>query len=161
MMFTYIAPDRSPIYDDVSRNNKDVTLNRFGIAIAELCCVFDILMLNGRMGDDKLGEFACTANGGKSVVDYILTSTPLFCHAGHFEVGGDNFSDHFPLKLKLRISDKKEKSIENSNLKTAYHYKWDESCRETFLEQFNTHYTDFERMSSELTFTQQINAFMM
>jgi len=222
LYFTYIAPERSPIYEDVTtngienlqdkllaivsdfpsahlvvagdlnarisdkldyipnddvnfifgetaytsdtfcapRSNKDVTLNRFGVALCELCSVFDIHALNGRSDDDKLGEFTCTANGGKSIVDYILIPTSLFEHVSHFEVGSEDFSDHFPLKLHVKLNIKNTHPVDYSNLKTAHHFKWNEGCRETFIELFETYYTAFERLPPHGNAFEKLNAFM-
>ena len=32
-------------------------------------------MLNGRLFNDKLGEFTCFANNGTSLVDFLIAST--------------------------------------------------------------------------------------
>ena len=63
---------------DMQRRSKDETYNRFGISLLDLCCTHNIHVLNGRLFDDKNGEITCVANGGSSVVDYILASTTLF-----------------------------------------------------------------------------------
>ena len=44
----------------------------------ELCCEYDVHMLNGRLFDDIEGNITCTANDGRSIVDYIIASSNLF-----------------------------------------------------------------------------------
>ena len=83
------------------RNNKDSQMNKFGSLRIDLYCTFDILMANGRLFDDKDGKFTCTANEGRSVVDYFLLSSPVFKHVSYFTVGGEDFSDHFPLRCNM------------------------------------------------------------
>jgi hypothetical protein len=60
----------------------------------------------------KLGEFTCLANGGRNIVDYIVSSFVIWQVATHFEViindtrycamGGD--FDHMLLQLRLSIN---------------------------------------------------------
>ena len=63
---------------DISRNTRDTELNRFGKTLIDLCCTYDIHLLNGWFPGDECGNFTCTANRGKSVVDYFIMSTTLF-----------------------------------------------------------------------------------
>jgi hypothetical protein len=70
-----------------------------------------LLILNDWTPGDKLGEFTCLANGGRSTVDYIVGSLAIWQATTHLEViiddthyrtmGGD--SDHRPLRLRLNI----------------------------------------------------------
>ena len=55
------------------------------------------LSFNGRSNDDLLGEYTCTANDGKSTVDYFITSTNLFPYIECFKVDNLDESDHFPI----------------------------------------------------------------
>jgi hypothetical protein len=71
-----------------------------------------VLILNGRIPGDESGEFICLANGGRSSIDYIVSSPTIWQAATHFEViidntrycvmGGD--SDHRSLRLRLNIN---------------------------------------------------------
>jgi hypothetical protein len=64
---------------DLHRNNKDNSrYNNFGKYLVELCCTYNIHIVNGRCGNDKVGNFTCVANDGLSVVDYHIASTELF-----------------------------------------------------------------------------------
>jgi len=70
-----------------------------------------LLILNGWTPSDQSREFTCLANGGRSIVDYIVGSLAIWQAATHLEViiddihyramGGD--SDHRPLCLRLNI----------------------------------------------------------
>ncbi|MCG7876918.1 MAG: endonuclease/exonuclease/phosphatase family protein, partial [Candidatus Thiodiazotropha endolucinida] len=72
---------------DMQRHSKDETYNRFGISLLELCCIFNVHVLNGRLFDDKNGEITCVANNGSSIVDYILAPTTLFDSFLNFQIG--------------------------------------------------------------------------
>jgi hypothetical protein len=76
----------------------------------DLCRSSGLFILNGKIASDELGECTCFANGGSSLVDYMVASLalfdcatslvvhkcPLFC-----EKGGD--FDHMPLSLNLQL----------------------------------------------------------
>ena len=38
--------------------------NQFGQSLADLCCIFNIHIINGRLYDDTDGNYTCTANKG-------------------------------------------------------------------------------------------------
>ena len=88
---------------EMSRASKDETQNRFGISLLDLCCMYNIHVLNGRLFEDVKGEITCVANAGRSVVDYMVASTSLFDSFTYFKVGCEDFSDHFPLRPKKKI----------------------------------------------------------
>jgi hypothetical protein len=70
-----------------------------------------LLILNGQTLGDESREFTCLANGGCSIVDYIIGSPTIWQVATHLEViiddtryfamGGDFY--HRPLHLRLSI----------------------------------------------------------
>ena len=88
---------------NIHRESKDETYNRFGTYFVELCCTYGIHVFNGRLFNDKRGEITCTANNANSIVDYMVASSSLFDSILHFQVGNEDFSDHFPLNCILRI----------------------------------------------------------
>jgi hypothetical protein len=76
----------------------------------EFSCSSGLLILNGRIVGDESGECTCFANGGSSLVDYMVTSPTLFDCATSlvvhkcplfYEKGCD--SDHMPLSLNLQL----------------------------------------------------------
>jgi hypothetical protein len=93
------------------RKNCDVSVGGWGCKLLNLCCDTGLLILNGRMPSDKLRQFTCLANGGRSTIDYIIGSPAIWQVTTHFEViiddtrycvvGGD--SDHRLLHLRLSI----------------------------------------------------------
>ncbi len=76
----------------------------------DLCSSSGLFILNGRITGDESGECTCLANGGSSLVDYMVASPALFDCATSLVVhtcslfcgkGGD--SDHRPLSLNLQL----------------------------------------------------------
>jgi hypothetical protein len=70
----------------VKRQNCDVSVGNWACELLDLCCDAGLLIFNGRMLGDELGEFSCLANGGSSTVDYIVGSLVVWQVATHFEV---------------------------------------------------------------------------
>ena len=136
---------------DSPRKSKDDTCNRFGTSLIDLCCTHNIHVLNGRLFYDSAGEITCVANNGRSVVDYMLASTTLFHSFTHFQVGNEDFSDHFPIICKLLLSCHKRKRDlwqEMLNESKWSRYKWKENKKAEFLEHFNTLFSNFKNQIS-------------
>ena len=133
---------------DIQRQSKDETYNRFGISLLDLCCTYNIHVLNGRLFEDTNGEITCVVNIGSSVVDYMLTSTALFDSNLHFKVGSEDFSDHFPLHCTLSLSDinlQDSESFEaNTNEKNWTRFKWKENYKTEFTQLFSRLFTSFK-----------------
>jgi len=59
------------------RASSDSNYNTFGLSLIDLCCSKDVHVLNGRFSDVNV-HITCTANGGSSVVDYLVASTGVW-----------------------------------------------------------------------------------
>ena len=97
--------------------------NNFGLSLIELCCEYDVHMLNGRLFDDIEGNITCTANDGRSIVDYIIASSNLFELFSTFAVDNYDVSDHFPLKCSLRLCLKRnaqQNAVNNDELRKLH-----------------------------------------
>ena len=88
---------------DLQRNSKDSKINSFGRALIELCCLFDIHVLNGRF-NDITGNFTCFSGSGASVVDYMIACTHLFKYITYFDVIERDESDHLPITCTMRFN---------------------------------------------------------
>ena len=56
------------------RHSKDLTVNTFGLSLIDLCCQFDVHILNGRIGKDKNSDFTYIRENkleGCSVINYV------------------------------------------------------------------------------------------
>ena len=70
----FIFEDNSVYFSDdfdMIRNSRDQTENAFGLSLIKLCKTYGIHILNGRLHDDKDGNFTCVTHNGASVVDYF------------------------------------------------------------------------------------------
>ena len=82
---------------DMPRENMDKIENSYGRALISLCKNFNIHILNRRKTGDKEGAYTCIAQGGRSVVDYMLANSALFNTITKFEVKKRTESDYFPI----------------------------------------------------------------
>ena len=53
----------------------DKEINNFGRDLISFCQSYGMHILNGGVSGDKNGDITCVANGGRSVVDYMLLNT--------------------------------------------------------------------------------------
>ena len=67
------TPDRFP-----PRNHRDLSSNQYGQDLINLCQSYDLIVLNGRIAGDSVGEFTCHSPNGSSTVDYGVVSYPCF-----------------------------------------------------------------------------------
>ena len=90
---TYLPLDEQYIMDTVNmtnRSSQDQTVNNFGHVLLDICKSSNLQIVNGRYYKDSgVRNFTChTANGGHSVVDYLLAPTSdLQSVLSDFEVG--------------------------------------------------------------------------
>ena len=89
--------------DDFNRPriSKDKETNSFGLKLLTLCSILNIHIVNGRLLDDKCGEYTCVKKQGASVVDYCIVSTEIFSKITHFCVEPRTESDHFPVEFSI------------------------------------------------------------
>ncbi|KAK6195700.1 hypothetical protein SNE40_001072 [Patella caerulea] len=71
---------------NIRRHNLDKEINNYGRQLIDLLKTYGIHLLNGRFPGDREGNYTCFANRGKSAVDYIAISTPLFQYIADFSV---------------------------------------------------------------------------
>jgi hypothetical protein len=93
------------------RQNRDASMGSKGRELLDLCHDVGLFIFNGRTLGDELREFICLVNGGRSIVDYIVSSPIVWQAATHLEViiddtrywamGGN--SNHRLLHLQLNI----------------------------------------------------------
>jgi hypothetical protein len=109
-------PDMLPVGNDFpeilpKRHNSDKGgLKGWHNEFLDLCRSSGLFILNGRIAGNELGECTCFANGGSSLVDYMVASPALFDRATSLVIhkcplccgkGGD--FDHRPLSLTLQL----------------------------------------------------------
>ena len=124
------------------RNSRDKgNLNSFGRTLIDLCCTYDIHIVNGRLFGDTDGQFTCLANEGYCVVDYHIVSTELFPFFTYFTVEDFDRSDHFPFSATLMfkkqiLSQTEQFMIDVVDLSNYDNFKWFEERRNLFMTEF-------------------------
>ncbi len=129
--FTEHMPDTLPLGNDFpkvlpKRHNSDKGgLKGWHNEFLDLCSSSGLFTLNGRITGDESRECTCLANGGSSLVDYMVASLvvhtcPLFCGKG-----GD--SDHRPLSLNLQLPWQHVSPTISDSRANIRHFKYDAS----------------------------------
>ena len=122
-----------------NRANKDLrNPNNYGRSLLNLCIMSNMYIVNGRVGDDILGECTCYAGENPSTIDYFLADKELFTCFKNFFVDCRDESHHMPLCLAASFS---VQSLGDDNqdepiVKNLPRYKWVEEKRASFLNCF-------------------------
>ena len=82
----------------IPRKSRDLhgEVNAHGSSLLNLCCSYDIHMLNGRIHGDEEGHITCFTGNGCSVVDYTLASTSIFPLCRKFHISEYDEFTHLP-----------------------------------------------------------------
>ena len=96
------------------RSSCDVTQNRYGKKLTQICKGFNLKIANGRVPGDRLGNFTCFANRGASVVDLVISDQSFLGHINRLTIlPPDLGSVHSPLSLELYCSFADKNNIAN------------------------------------------------
>lgn len=143
--------DDDAVYDtdafQMTRVSKDKTCNNFGLSLIDMCKLYGVHIVNGRLFDDKSGEITCVANDGSSVVDYFIVSSKLFPFVSHYEVGNRTESVHFPLHCTFPFNCTAQTEVTDISAnsdKPYVKYIWKENCKDVFIENFNLLFHDMK-----------------
>ena len=153
-----IAPDKSDENFDLSfskpppnRNSQDSSVNARGTDMLDMCKSLDVNIVNGRKTGDLFGNYTCIKWNGNSVVDYLLTSAPLFQQISCFKVGDflPWLSDHCPIHFTLELRNKKRAQAipEAPKIKAPKQFVWSMTGRHKFLDMLKTE--DFQTKLDE------------
>jgi hypothetical protein len=150
--FAYHMPDMLPLGNDFPevlprRHNSDKGgLKGWHNEFLDLCSSSGLFILNGRITGDESGECTCLANGGSSLVDYMVTSPALFDCATSLVVhkcplfcgkGGD--SDHMPLSLNLQLPKQHVSSTISESRADIRRFKYDASKCTQYCQHLQPH----------------------
>ena len=112
----YVINDAYPADDfNINRNTRDRKINKFGFSLQNLCCAFNIHILNGRVELDLVGEYTCVTYAGQSVGYYIITSTEVFAIVKSFKILTLDASDHFPIMCSFQVKTNTTDENKNTN----------------------------------------------
>ncbi|KAK6178495.1 hypothetical protein SNE40_013279 [Patella caerulea] len=111
------------------RQNCDKHVNPFGKCLIEMCCEYNLLILNGRSPSDPSGNYTYLSAGGSSTIDYILVSNSLFCKVNDFCVLNNDISKHFPISCDIKLRSMEDK---RAVCDTTVRYRWKEKNSDMF-----------------------------
>lgn len=142
------------------RNNSDISVNKQGERILDLCISHGLRILNGRTSGDFTGKLSCYQHNGSSTVDYTIVSKSLYKHVLGFTVNNlTPYSDHCPISLKLATradlyvtnTFSSQGTTKNTKQKLT-RYVWSENSNVKFLKALET-----AQIQSSLKKLQQVN----
>ena len=115
-----------------NRNNCDIKVNKFGKKLIEICNSFNLIIANGNVAGNRLGNFTCFNSGGASVVDYFIGDSSVISNMSEMLVHPPTFnSKHTPITTKINISTFIKSENENLN-KAPECFTWDEPSGKIF-----------------------------
>lgn len=122
----------------VPRSTQDQIVNKYGLALIELCKSWGMHIVNGRKPGDKVGSITCITKNGSSLVDYVIATTNCFNHVIDLIVHSRSESDHLPVSclLEIKTNDRNIIHVETCNCPTSpiLKYHWTERGKHKFTE---------------------------
>ena len=98
----YISDNEELLTERKSRIN-EFDAKSHANELLSFCKMTRYRIANGRLSNDKEGNFTCYKPNGNSTVDYLLVKEKDFDKISDFEIGELNgFSDHCYLSLKIK-----------------------------------------------------------
>ena len=126
----------------VKRVNKDKATNDHGAELLSMCYASDMIILNGRTGDDKgVGDFTFVNHRGTSTNDFVICDKKSLYYVCKFVIDNVNiFSDHKTLLFDLCInvtSIKENEEHFNRNIVVEKRARWRDENKGDFLTNLN------------------------
>ena len=128
-----ISPQENQLQID-SRLSCDSIINNYGKKLVTICREHNLVIANGRIPGDRIGNYTCYANRGASVVDYFISDQDFFHRLKCLKIGDPAFgSVHSPLTLTVDCSGYKTIPTKKSPLPPPPKFIWDPSKKTWFL----------------------------
>lgn len=117
-----------------NRISKDKELNYQGKRLLDLVGDYGGIVLNGRCGNDLVGEFTFCGVMGSSVIDYAICSYSFLQYLADFKISTKPYSDHMPLCLHIKISHNSSGNTETAGFQKL---RWDNKLLNTYTEKLS------------------------
>jgi hypothetical protein len=118
------------------RKSKDKTSNSKGKQFMEFCSDNNLWVLNGGFKGDEEGEFTYCSSVGESVNDIAAVSNSSLQKILSFSVSNANWSDHFPIELKIKTEARDENAKKITLLpKLIWRFNWNQKYCEALEKQ--------------------------
>jgi hypothetical protein len=119
----------------LQRSSCDITINKYGRKLKQICQGFDLQIANGRAPGDRLGNYTCYTNKGSSVVDYVICDQSFLKNITKLNILPPEFgSVHTPLSIKIKCSFKTEGIQKKSPIPSPPKFIWDPSKSRLLLD---------------------------
>ena len=142
--------DKTLVEDRISCDN---TINNYGNKLNSICKVHDLVIANGRVPGDRVGNFTCQTNRGASVVDYFISDHAFFNRLKQLVIHEPVFgSVHSPMSLTVDCSFDKTQAIKPP-IPAPPRFIWDPTKREQFIGVLRSKLGKFTKMCSLLVNT--------
>lgn len=89
-------------------------MNKKGEKLIEICNEYNLEIVNGRSMSDKEGNYTFINKRGNSVIDLCLASGEAAKEIIDMKIGEENWSDHMPIEIKMKVKKTTEKVKELS-----------------------------------------------
>jgi len=115
------------------RINMDPVLDAHGKRLIQLCKSTNMLICNGRLCNDKHGEYTFINNNGSSVVDYCILNKADFVYINDFNVQPPtDISDHSALNICIQRSKRSICESRDPCIVSEDYLEWDETMTNVF-----------------------------
>jgi len=143
--------DQMPNYSDIPlRVNKDHVIDAYGRQLLSLCKTTDLIIANGRLPNDKSGEYTFQNNNGSSTVDYFLLNYHDFETIKDFYIlSPTEFSDHNGVHIILSRT-REPNELPNYDTDTDWTLAWDDSLIRDFHEKLSLNENTIHRLTSDV-----------
>lgn len=127
-----------------SRCSRDKVYNRNGRSLTDFFEVFGLFVLNGSSNSDACGEFTFVSGQGQSVIDFAAISGDWLNIIDDFEVALVNYSAHFPIVIKIQLTDFNQQPTPSSFNKL----KWSENNATLYRSLLSRHLLSLPQQSA-------------
>ena len=122
---------------NINRNNKDVkNINSYGNSLLQLCKAHNLIIANGRIGNDLNGNFTTSES---SVIDYVIGNPEIISYICSFNVKPFDaiYSDkHCRIVWSLKCNTIRDSIIDDFdtklNIKKTHKQMWSDDSSTTF-----------------------------
>lgn len=121
----------------LEKANKDKTINKAGKQLIKVCKNNNLVILNGRLPGDTMGEFTFLDTKGCSTIDLGITDRDMLRQFKiDFKVEERSESAHMPIKITIEEDEGTydEEEVPKTKLKK---YRWNEKMRGNFNDHRN------------------------
>ena len=135
----HIPPDLEEYSEILSSNvgkrvSCDNVSNKAGDDLLNFCISNSLLIMNGRLGNDKdIGNYTFMGPMGNSVIDYFICGEELCTKVSDFKISENSESSHFPVEIFFKTENIE---IDNETNVPLYNrrYKFDQISIELFMQ---------------------------